>query len=120
MYEYKAKVIRVIDGDTIEVMIDLGFEVFAKEKIRFARIDTPETHGVKKESAEYQAGMVATNFVIDWMNKCNHEIMLKTSKNTDGGFGRFLAEVYIVDKDGETENLNDLLLEKGLAELYDK
>ena len=43
MYEYKAKLIRVVDGDTIDAEIDLGFKIFIKERIRFAGIDTPES-----------------------------------------------------------------------------
>ena len=51
-YQYKAEVVRVVDGDTVDVLIDLGLNVFTKERIRLFGINTPETYGVKKGSAE--------------------------------------------------------------------
>ena len=117
MYEYDAEVIRVIDGDTIEVLFDLGLGVFKKAKIRFARIDTPETYGVKKESAEYIAGKKATAFVIEWLERHDNKIRVVTVKDKKGGFGRYLGEIY-TREDSEPVNLNDLLLSEGLAELY--
>lgn len=114
MYEYTGTVVRIVDGDTLDVMFDLGLGVFKKERVRLLRIDTPETYGVKKDSEEYQAGKLATEFVIKWVESNDNVIVVKTTKDKKGGRGRYLAEIY--GKEGE--NLNDLLLEKGLAELY--
>ena len=55
-YTYKAKCVRVIDGDTVELQVPVGFNIYLREKVRIARINTPETYGVKKGSEEYQAG----------------------------------------------------------------
>ena len=59
MYEYRAKVLRIIDGDTLKLEIDLGLKTSTKQKVRLAGIDTPETYGVKKNSEEYKAGMLS-------------------------------------------------------------
>ena len=120
MFKYTAQVIRIIDGDTFEVLLDLGFGVFRKEKLRLARIDTPETYGVKKESAEYKAGKEATEFVKEWCKITNNKIVVHTIRDKKGSFGRYLAEVYAFEGDDKDKNLNDILLFEGLAVLYKK
>jgi len=109
MYEYKARVVRVVDGDTLELEIDLGFSVFTRIKARLARVDTPEVYGVKKESAEYQAGQLASNYTKEWINNTNSSVTIKTEKT--GKYGRWLAEVY--SSDGR--NLSDDLISDGIA-----
>ena len=55
MYEYKAKLVKVVDGDTVDAMIDCGFSVYRKERIRLLGIDAPETRTRdKKEKASYK------------------------------------------------------------------
>jgi len=112
MYTYKAYVNRVVDGDTIDCDIDLGFYMIARIRLRLARVNTPETYGVSKDSDEYVAGMAAKQFVIDAIE--GEEVIIKTSKT--GKFGRWLAEIYY-GVDFEI-NLNDKLIEEGLAKLY--
>ena len=63
MYQYKAEVVRIVDGDTIDVVIDLGFKITTNQRIRFARINTPETYTVKKNSEEYQKGWQPGNML---------------------------------------------------------
>ena len=111
-YEYHAKVLRVIDGDTIELEIDLGFGVFKKEKVRLARVDTPEVYGVKKESAEYQIGKLASEYTEHWLSVANYRVTVKTEKT--GKYGRYIAEV----NSSDGRNLSDDLLENGHATLY--
>ena len=53
MYKYKATVGRVVDGDTVDVVIDLGFKITTNQRIRLEGINTPETYSVKKDSEEY-------------------------------------------------------------------
>lgn len=112
MYQYIAFVSNIVDGDTIDCDVDLGFFMIARIRFRLARVNTPETHGVSKDSAEYAAGMQSKNFVGDAIEGMN--VMIKTSKT--GKFGRWLAEVYY-GPNYET-NLNDKLLELGLAKEY--
>ena len=86
-YEYHAKVLRVIDGDTIELEIDLGFGVFKREKVRLARVDTPEVYGVKKESAEYKIGELASAYTEQWVSDTDSSVTVKTEKT--GKYGTY-------------------------------
>ena len=118
MYEYKADLVRVIDGDTAVFDIDLGFSLWVRdESVRFARIDTPETR--TRDLEEKARGYEARDFVVDQFHAlqlAGGSIRLKTFKDS-GKYGRFIAEIILVYPDHEV-NLNDLLLENNLAELY--
>lgn len=105
-----AKVVRVVDGDTIDVSVDLGFGVWKKERLRLARIDTPEVRGKEKE-----AGLAAKAFVETAMSD-QDMIIIKTSKQK-GKFGRYIAEIEVLAEE-EWENLNDMLLKEGYAKPY--
>ena len=113
-YLYKATVTRVVDGDTVDLEVDLGMSVFVKQRIRLARINTPETYGVKKDSEEYKAGMKATKRLRELVE--GKEIALETVKDKKGKYGRYLGELYILEKDWT--NVNSLLIHEGLAEPY--
>jgi len=108
MYTYRAKVNRVVDGDTFDVTIDLGFGAFLKQRLRLARVDTPEVRGEERPE-----GLKAKEFVELWFGKWDGEIIVKTTKER-GKYGRYIAEV----ASPEDENLSDLLLAEGLAEEY--
>lgn len=111
LYTYKAKCISVIDGDTILADISLGFDVWVKQRIRLLGIDTPETYGVKKDSEEYAAGMLAKNRVIDLL--LNKEMLIVTEKDKTEKYGRYLATVYV-----DNLNVNETLIKEGLAKVY--
>jgi micrococcal nuclease len=111
MYHYKAKVERIVDGDTIDVIIDLGFKITTFQRIRLAGINTPETYNVKKDSEEYQKGLAAKQFVEQRVADNKNEIELETEKVTEK-YGRYIATVWF--EDSET-TLNDELVEKGFA-----
>lgn len=111
MYSYKAKVDKVIDGDTIDIIIDLGFDIKVKQRVRLARINTPEVRG-----EERTAGIKAKEFVEDTLQGVQ-DLMVNTTKDKKEKYGRYLAEI-VFPKDGSNKNLSDLLLEKGLAEEY--
>lgn len=107
MYEYKAKVVRVYDGDTITCDIDLGFFTWIKDQsIRLAGIDTPEIRGEERPK-----GLVSA----EWLREriLDKEVILKTYKDSKGKYGRWLADVYLDDV-----NMNQALLDEGLAEPY--
>lgn len=110
MYTYKAKVLKVIDGDTIDVQIDLGFNIFIKERIRLFGINTPETR--TKNLEEKKKGLEAKKFVQDEIG--NKEITVEIFKQ--GKFGRYLANIYY-GKDFFL-NLNDELINLGMAVSY--
>ena len=104
LYNYKAKVYRVVDGDTIIVDIDLGFNMFLTNlRLRLARINAPETKG-----ASIEAGKISKDFLTATLDK--KDIVIKTSKSQVDIYGRYIAEIYL----GET-NINDLMVEKGFA-----
>lgn len=115
MYQYKAKIERVVDGDTIDVVIDLGFKITTNQRIRFAGVNTPETLNVKKDSEEYAKGMKAKRFAEQRLRANNNEIMIETDKYT-GKYGRYIGTIFLADN---SVSPNDELVEKGLA-LYAK
>jgi len=110
MYEYKAKLDRVIDGDTIDVVVDLGFYTKVKERLRLAGIDTPEVYGTKKNSKEYQKGVEAKEYVEKRLQENNNEMIIKTDKV--GKYRRWIAEIILEDS---KKTLNQELVEKGFA-----
>jgi micrococcal nuclease len=111
MYQYKASVERVVDGDTIDLTIDLGFKITTHQRIRLAGIDTPEIFSVKKNSPEYIIGMDAKEFVENRLAANNNEVIIETDKLV-GKFGRYIGTIRLADKE---ITLNDELVEKGIA-----
>ncbi len=113
MYKYKAKIDRVVDGDTFDIVIDLGFKITTHQRIRLQGIDTPETYSVKKDSEEYKKGMAAKNFAVQRIEANNFEALIETQKTT-GKYGRYIATVWLADN---PISLNDELVEKGFAKV---
>lgn len=111
MYQYKAKAERVIDGDTIDVIIDLGFKITTAQRIRLARINTPETYNVKKDTNEYKDGLAAKQFVEQRLTANQNLLILETEKVTEK-YGRYVGTVFLADSN---ISLNDELVDKGLA-----
>ncbi|MEK9769351.1 MAG: thermonuclease family protein [Betaproteobacteria bacterium] len=109
MYKYNAKLIRVIDGDTIDALIDLGFDVWIKKRIRLYGINTPETR--TRDLEEKKAGLAAEERLIALLWESGNEFVLES--HGVGKYGRCLGVLFI----GET-NINTLLLSEGLAEEY--
>ena len=110
-YRYRAKLGRVVDGDTMDVVIDLGFYVELRERVRLAGIDTPEIYRVKKDSEEYKKGIEAKEYVERRLNENENEMVIETEKR--GKWRRWLATVHLSDS---SKTLNDELVENGLAE----
>ena len=105
LYHYRATVIKVYDGDTITVNIDLGFKVsLAKEKIRLYRINAPEMRGEEKAK-----GKISRNWLREQI--LGKEVILVTKKDKKGKYGRWLADVWFDDI-----CMNDELVKQGLAE----
>ena len=111
MYTYKATVDRVVDGDTIDLVIDLGFKITTFQRIRLRGINTPETYNVKKDSEEYKNGMKAKTFVIERISNNDNEVIVETDKDV-GKFGRYIGVIRLDDNE---QSLNDELVEKGFA-----
>jgi micrococcal nuclease len=105
MFTYKARVIDVYDGDTITVLADLGFHTTVKLKLRLFGINTPELRGPNRE-----AGLVARDRVNGLV--MGKDIIIKTHKDKQEKFGRWLAEIYLP---GSEVSINTLLVEEKLA-----
>ena len=122
MYEYKAIVDRVVDGDTIDVTIDLGFKTWKKVRVRMEGINTPESRTRNLE--EKKKGLAAKARLQEILDYNSNECVLKVSGV--GKFGRAIASVYVdtlspaSDKSSMTEiNVNKQLIEEGHAVAYD-
>ena len=112
MYKYKAKLLRVVDGDTADVMIDLGFDTWVKARLRFKGVDTWEKRTRDKD--EKVKGLAATAFTATYLEKNDGNFTIQSYGK--GKYGRVLAEIFI---DGEDKSLNQLLIENGHAYIYE-
>ena len=119
MHEYKAKVTKVVDGDTIKCDIDLGFDiVLSNQTIRLYGIDTPESRTRDLEEKYY--GNISKQFLNDYCPKGSY-ITLRTHLDKKGKFGRILGELIIpnyIDGSGNPMNLNEVMVQKHLAVKY--
>lgn len=109
MYDYRAHVTRVIDGDTIICDVDLGFNVSVKQTFRFYDIDTPEirTRNLDEKRHGYDAKQFVESKITD------KDIIIKTEKDDRGSFGRYLAKIFYYDDLGTKQDLIEQLKEFG-------
>lgn len=118
MYEYRAKIIKVIDGDTVDVDIDLGFGVvLTDERVRMMGIDTPESR--TRDKVEKKFGLASKARLKEILGK---QAILQTQINRNGEdmkgkFGRILGD-FQVDMDGEDKLATQVLVEEGHAVPY--
>ena len=119
MHEYKAKIKRIVDGDTVDVDIDLGFDmILSKQRIRLYGIDTPESRTRDKEEKFF--GKLASAFIKEHCPVGSY-ITLRTHLDKKGKFGRILGELIIpnyIDGSGNPMNLNEVMVQKHLAVKY--
>ena len=117
-YIYKGKLERVVDGDTIDALIDVGFNIWVKKRIRYKGIDTWESR--TRDLAEKAKGLEA--------KARNKELLVEVSKNSGyfrlksygvGKYGRVLGEIFILDNDGNSICINDALIKEGHAYTYE-
>ena len=117
-YIYRGKLDRVVDGDTIDALIDVGFDIWVKKRIRYSGIDTWESR--TRDLEEKKKGLAAKSR--------NKELLEKVSSKSGyfrlksygvGKYGRVLGEIFIQDKDGKQYNINETLINEGHAYVYD-
>ena len=117
MYIYKIKLDRVVDGDTIDANIDLGFDISVKKRIRFMGINTPETR--TKDLEEKARGLAAKDRLKSILEGAN---TIQLNSHGIGKFGRCLGEVHVDVLDGKDcltlVNVNKLLINEGHATEY--
>ena len=118
MYNYKINLLRVIDGDTIDAEIDLGFDIKVKKRIRFLGINTPESR--TRDLEEKARGLAAKDRVKQLLEGAN-EITLQS--HGVGKYGRCLGELFVDVVDGKEkitlESVNQLLIKENHAVEYD-
>ena len=113
-YCYRAKVVKVVDGDTIDVDIDVGFYTTLRKRLRFLGIDTWEVRGVEKEK-----GLIAKQRLIELLDDVDNQVVVQTKMDATGKYGRVLAWVWTIKETNWTEskehiiNVNELLLKEG-------
>jgi micrococcal nuclease len=118
MHEYKCTVVRVVDGDTVDVDIDLGFGVWLrKERVRMFGIDTPESRTRDLEEKKY--GLAAKYYLKDMLGG-EGSVVLKTQKDSTGKYGRILGELWKVDKNNimDEKSVNDYMIQNHHAAAY--
>jgi len=111
MYEYKCEVTRIVDGDTVDVILDLGFSILHKARVRLYAIDTPESRTRNKD--EKARGLMAKNFIVQHVNAAEKCVIQTHLKDSKGKFGRVLGTL-VTDE----LNINDALIENHLAVAY--
>jgi len=115
MYEYKVKITRVVDGDTVDAELQLGFNIIYKERIRLMGIDTPESR--TRNKVEKKLGLKSKARLKELISEHKGNIILRTSKEGKGKFGRILGSLVVADN-GVEVNLNDILIAEGHARSY--
>ena len=114
MYEYRVKkVLKVVDGDTIDVDIDLGFDISYTQRVRLAGIDTPESRTTDK--AEKALGLEVKDRLKKAIDAAK-DVVIKTEKpDSSEKYGRILGWVFL---DGATKSINEQLIDEGYAWAY--
>ena len=117
MTDYKAKVTRVLDGDTFDCTLDLGFDIYLKQRCRMTGMDTPESRTRDKE--EKYRGLLSKAYLKDLLKTAKNNVILRCDDDDETGkFGRVLADVIYIKEDGSELNLNKEMIDKGYAVEY--
>lgn len=112
LYFYKAEVKKIIDGDTLDIVIDLGFDTLRKTRVRLYGINTPESRTSNPE--EKLLGLAAKEFVEQWIDKNKFEVKIQTILDKNEKYGRVLALVW----DDNNNCLNKEMISNGYAREY--
>jgi micrococcal nuclease len=121
MYEYKCKILKVVDGDTVDVDIDLGFGVWLKnERVRIMGIDTPESR--TRDNVEKAFGLLSKNRLSELLPKSSVQLLKTfkdrgTGEDAKGKFGRILGD-FIVEHNGQSSLVTSVLVEEAHAVAY--
>lgn len=111
MYEYFVKEVKnVVDGDTIDVIIDLGFDILFSSRVRLAGIDTPESRTTDK--AEKALGIEAKEYLKKHLKDAKSVVIRTEKMNSSEKYGRILGWVYI---NGDSESINNKMINDGYA-----
>lgn len=109
---YNAEVKKVVDGDTFDIVIDLGFDTLKKGRVRLYGVNTPESRTSNVD--EKQKGLAAKEFTDQWLTRANHKVKIETVIDKNEKYGRVLAKVW----DASGNCLNTDIVTAGLAREY--
>ena len=117
-YIYRAKLVRVVDGDTVDALIDVGFDIWFKKRIRFKGVDTWEsrTRNLEEKALGLKA-KARTKELLESVSSKSGYFRIKSYGT--GKYGRVLADLFIQDKEGNTININKQLIKEGHAYIYE-
>ena len=124
-YQFPVTITRIVDGDTVDARIDMGFKIVYEERIRLLGLDTPESFTSNKK--EKILGLAAKARIKELIAEANvlprkrgkKDVILKTSKHGKGKFGRILGEIWINTNTAEQGfNINEQLIKEGHARWY--
>ena len=117
-YIYRAKLVRVVDGDTVDALIDVGFDIWFKKSIRFKGLDTWEsrTRNLEEKALGLKA-KARTKELLESVSSKSGYFRLKSYGL--GKYGRVLGELFIMDKEGKQWNINKTLINEGHAYVYE-
>ena len=111
MWEYKGKVVRVVDGDTFDIVVDLGFNIYHQIRVRLRGVDTPEVYGADA-SVEGRASSELVKRLIE-----GKDVIITTYKSIATSYNRYEADVQYIDTMGATIQLGEELVKRGYAKL---
>ena len=117
-YIYRGKLERVVDGDTIDALIDVGFDIWIKKRIRYSGIDTWEsrTRDLEEKAKGLEAKARNKELLMEVSSKSGY---FRLKSHGVGKYGRVLGEIYIEDKEGKQYNINKTLISEGHAYIYE-
>ena len=117
-YIYRGKLERVVDGDTIDALIDVGFDIWIKKRIRYSGIDTWEsrTRDLEEKAKGLEAKARNKELLMEISSKSGY---FRLKSHGVGKYGRVLGEIFIEDSEGKQWNINDTLISEGHAYVYD-
>ena len=113
MYEYKViEITKVVDGDTVDVLIDLGFGVSYHQRVRLAGIDAPESR--TRNLQEKKLGLESKEYLKHRIESCD-SVVIRTEKDANGKYGRILGWLFL---NGDPESINHEMIRAGYAWVY--
>ena len=117
-YIYRGKLERVVDGDTIDALIDVGFDIWIKKRIRYSGIDTWEsrTRDLEEKAKGLEAKARNKELLMEVSSKSGY---FRLKSHGVGKYGRVLGEIYIQDSNKNTICINNQLINEGHAYIYE-
>lgn len=117
MFEYKAELVRVVDGDTVDLMVDLGFSIKLKERFRLYGINAPESR--TKDLEEKKRGIAATEWLDELLDNMDGGLVVTTLKDKKGKYGRWIGTLWMNKGQPMEMNINKEMVCVGHAVFKD-